>query len=128
MEEKKIKGHNSHDKISPEKSLRQKVAKDPFIPAQQLVIKDPNVIPSFNHEKKQILLKILLREAKTIMELSNATGINPGTVKRHISDLQNKGIVVIARTQINQKRILLKYYRSAALHFIFHFEWPYFKS
>ncbi len=128
MEEKKYKGQNSQNKFSPDGSLRQNLDENPFIPTQQLIITNPNVIPSFNHEKKQILLEILLREAKTIMELSVATGMNPGTVKRHISDLQKHNVVVVARTKINKKRILLKYYRTAALHFIFHFEWPYFQS
>ena len=124
MNERNTKRFKSPSNTSPEDIRKQKNKEEPFFPAEHMVISDPDVIPSFTHEKKQILLNILLKEAKTIMELSTETGMNPGTVKRHISDLQKFGIVVIAHTQINEKRILLKFYRTSALHFIFHFDWP----
>ena len=115
---------NSPNVNSPEDIPHQNDEIEPFLPPENMIISDPNVIPSFNHEKKQILLRVLLKEAKTIMELSTATGMNPGTVKRHISELQKFGVVLISHTRINKKRILLKYYRASALHFIFHFQWP----
>lgn len=126
MEDGNIKRHNSPKLNSPDDIRNPGANNHPFIPAEHMVITDPNAIPSFNHEKKQILLEILLTQEKTIMELSTATGMNPGTVKRHISDLQKYGVVVVARTRINKKKILLKYYRTSALNFIFHFEWPHF--
>ncbi|UYP47208.1 hypothetical protein NEF87_003493 [Candidatus Lokiarchaeum ossiferum] len=124
MEDGNTKRRNSPNFNSPEDIRSSDANEGTFIPAEDMIITDPNVIPSFTHEKKQILLEILLTQEKTIMELSTATGMNPGTVKRHISELQKYGVVVVARTQINKKRILLKYYRTSALHFTFHFEWP----
>ena len=97
---------------------------DAFEPVLERLITDPKVIPLINHEKKKIILELLLFSEKTIMELSKATGWNPGTVKRHLTDLVDGTLVVVAREEFNQKKILLKYYRTTAKHFTFHFEWP----
>ncbi|UYP47211.1 hypothetical protein NEF87_003496 [Candidatus Lokiarchaeum ossiferum] len=98
--------------------------KSKYEPEDTLLITDPNIIPLINHEKKKVILDLLLHSEKTIMELSTATGWNPGTVKRHLTDLVEGTLVVVAREEFNQKKILLKYYRTTAFHFVFHFEWP----
>jgi len=105
-------------------SKEHTLQKTRFDPSSELLITDPDIIPLINHEKKKLILELLLVNEKTIMEISKATGWNPGTVKRHLTDLVNGGLVVIAREEFNQKKILLKYYRTASKHFTFHFEWP----
>ncbi|MHA1674803.1 MAG: ArsR family transcriptional regulator [Promethearchaeota archaeon] len=98
--------------------------KEKFEPAEEMLLTNPEVIPIITHEKKKQILELLFSQEMTIMEISKATEWNPGTVKRHLMDLLNAKVVIIAREEFNQKKILLKYYRAAAKHFTLHFEWP----
>ena len=98
--------------------------KKKFEPEEEMLLTNPEVIPIITHEKKKQILELLFSQEMTIMEISKATEWNPGTVKRHLMDLLNAKIVIIAREEFNQKKILLKYYRAAAKHFTLHFEWP----
>ena len=89
-----------------------------------LEIVDPNVISLFMHDKKRAILELLLVRDKTIMILSKETGWNPGTIKRHLMDLIEGGLVVNSRIELNKHRIMLKYYRAAAKQFTFQYKWP----
>ncbi len=96
----------------------------PFIPVAELIINDLDAISLIKHDKKKLLLELLLNEDKTIMDLSKETGWNPGTVKRHLSDLVAKNLVTPSKIEVNEYRIKLKYYRATARQFRFEFIWP----
>ena len=111
------KSKKSDDKF---KNLR----KEPYKILDELEIVDPNVISLLMHDKKSAILELLLVRDKTIMILSKETGWNPGTIKRHLIDLIDGGLVVDSRFELNKHRIMLKYYRAAAKHFTFQYSWP----
>jgi DNA-binding transcriptional ArsR family regulator len=87
-------------------------------------INDPDIMPFLTHEKKQLIMKSIQKEPMTIMDLSKATKMNAGTIKRHLTDLEEAGLVALFREAFNDRKILLKYYTVAADKFIFHYEWP----
>ncbi len=80
-------------------------------------IHDPTVVPVLFHEKKQKLLTLLIKNDHTIMELKKKTGINPGTIKRHLEGLVEKELVFQSFTIRNEYGFILKYYRAVAKHF-----------
>jgi len=87
-------------------------------------INDPTVIPVLFHEKKQMILNLLLENELNIMELKHQTNMNPGTIKRHLDDLVSKELAFISQKVKNKYGIVLKYYRATAKSFIIHIEWP----
>lgn len=95
-----------------------------YIPAQEKIIEDLEAISLIKHDKKRLLLELLLVQEKTIMDLSNETGWNPGTVKRHLQDLEENGLIVYSKEEINEFNIKLKYYRTTAKQFKFQYIWP----
>ncbi len=104
--------------------IQDKNPSPPFIPAAELIINDLEAISLIKHDKKKLLLELLLNEDKTIMDLSKETGWNPGTVKRHLSDLVANKLVTPSKIEVNEYRIKLKYYRATARQFRFEFIWP----
>ncbi|MHA1304965.1 MAG: ArsR family transcriptional regulator [Candidatus Heimdallarchaeaceae archaeon] len=91
---------------------------------EELLITDPAAVPILFHEQKGMILKLLIEREMTIIDLKNSTGLNPGTVKRHINDLLKYGLVFIDRVQINEYSIAMKFYRAKAKKFVFKIEWP----
>ncbi|MCF2139465.1 MAG: ArsR family transcriptional regulator [Candidatus Lokiarchaeota archaeon] len=91
---------------------------------EEIIFNDLEIVGQLNHKKKLILLNLIQSESKTIMDLSRKTDMNPGTVKRHLSDLIEAQLVTIAKEEFNNRRILLKYYITVAKKMIFHYEWP----
>lgn len=87
-------------------------------------ITDPNTVPILFHEKKQMILKLLIEKEMTIIDLKNSIKMNPGTIKRHLEDLMEKNLVNQSRIKINKFGITMKYYRATAKHFIIKIEWP----
>ena len=87
-----------------------------------LTISDPKLIACLIHEKKQVILKALMKSEFTIRELSRETKINPGTVKRHINELEQVGLIKFVRQEKNEYGILLKFYRSISRKFKINFE------
>jgi DNA-binding MarR family transcriptional regulator len=96
----------------------------PFIPPEILEIEDLEAITLLKHDRKRLLMEILLNQEKTIMDLSNETGWNPGTVKRHLNDLTQAKLVIKSREMENEFHIKQKYYRTAARRFKFIHIWP----
>jgi len=90
----------------------------------ELQLDNPEVIPVIYHKKKGEILKLLIEKEITIIELSHATGMNPGTVKRHLTDLQKYNLVFISRERVNEFSIVMKYYRASARNYLFNFKWP----
>ena len=95
-----------------------------FIPKDSMVITDPSVINQFQHSAKLLILENLYDEAKTIMQLHKDTGYNPGTVKRHLKDLEETGLITLAKKEMSEKRIIMKFYRVTAKEFIIQYRWP----
>ena len=95
-----------------------------FLPMDSKLITDPSVINQFQHSKKLIILENLYDKAKTIMQLHKDTGYNPGTVKRHLRDLERTGLITLAKKEMSEKRIVKKFYRVTAKEFIIQYRWP----
>ncbi len=91
---------------------------------KELIIKDPETVAVLFHEKKNLILSQLLHEEKTLIEIKNELGINPGTIKRHITDLLNHGLVYIAKKVKNEYAIVMKYYKATAKKYLVKIEWP----
>jgi len=102
------------DTISPQERM----------PEQERIIRDKQVINLFTHEKKVDLLERLRHQSKTIMMLSEETGMNPGTVKRHLIDLEQGGLIMISKAEKNKFKVNMVYYRITAMKFIILWEWP----
>ena len=95
-----------------------------FLPMDSKLITDPSVINQFQHLKKRLILENLYEIAKTIMQLSKDTKLNPGTVKRHLIDLEEAGLIMLAKKEMSEKRIVKKFYRVTAKEFIIQYRWP----
>ena len=87
-------------------------------------IADAKILPVLFHEKKQILLKILIDQEMNIIDLKNITGLNPGTIKRHLTDLLENELIRIVRTEINTFGVTMKFYRATARQFVVNIRWP----
>lgn len=91
---------------------------------EELTISNPLAIPIIFHEKKGMILKLLIEKEMTIIDLKHETGLNPGTIKRHIDDLLHHDLVFISRTKISDQSVVMKFYRAAAKKFLFNIKWP----
>ena len=86
-------------------------------PMETLEIHEPDRIVLILHEKKMKILKSILNEGKTIQQIKKTTGINPGTIKRHLDALKSEGLVFIESKKLNDYNILMKFYRAIAKKF-----------
>ena len=91
---------------------------------EKMVITNPEAVSIIFHEKKGEILKHLIYREMTLIDLKYATGLNPGTVKRHLKDLLEHELIFISRERINEFSIVMKYYRASAKSFIFNIKWP----
>ena len=92
--------------------------------ADHMLITNPATVPILFHPKKEEILRLLIKKEMTIIELKHATGLNPGTVKRHLTDLLNHKLVFISHEKVNEFSIVMKYYRASAKEFKFDIIWP----
>lgn len=92
--------------------------------AELKTIHDPIVVPIIFHEKKQMILELLIETDHTIMELKKKTSINPGTIKRHLDDLVETGLVCQTYNIKNEYGFTLKYYRAVAKKFHIVLDFP----
>jgi predicted transcriptional regulator len=91
---------------------------------EESLISDPSAVAVLFHDKKQEILKLLINQDLNIREIENKTGLNPGTIKRHLDDLLEKKLVFQSQTIKNEYGFTLKYYRAVAKKFIVNLEWP----
>lgn len=91
---------------------------------EELVVTDHEVVPIIFHEQKSKILKLLIDEEMTIIDLKHKTGLNPGTIKRHITDLLKHNLIFISKEKINEFSIVMKYYRATAKSILFNVTWP----
>ncbi|MCG3220025.1 MAG: ArsR family transcriptional regulator [Candidatus Heimdallarchaeota archaeon] len=89
-----------------------------------ITITDPSAVPTVFHKKKSTILKLLIEKEMTIIGLKHATGMNPGTIKRHLNDLLEYGLIFISKTQISEHSIVMKFYRAIAKEIKFDIKWP----
>ncbi|MHA1557049.1 MAG: winged helix-turn-helix domain-containing protein [Candidatus Heimdallarchaeota archaeon] len=106
--------------VETEKTEGKKIA---FI-QDEMLITDPDAVPILFHPKKEEILKLLIIREMTIIDLKHATGMNPGTVKRHLTDLLDNHLVFISREKVNEFSIVMKYYRASAKSFQINIIWP----
>jgi predicted transcriptional regulator len=92
------------------------VVQDNTLP-EVMVISDPNLICILLHEQKRQILSAIFSEMKNIQEIKAKTGINPGTIKRHLDELMVHHLVVIRDTKKSDYNITMKYYQAAAKRF-----------
>jgi len=98
--------------------------KEKYEQQEEIIISNPEVVPILFHEKKGSILKMLIDKEMTIIDIKNKTGMNPGTIKRHITDLLKHNLIFISREKINDYSILMKFYRARAKKFIIKITWP----
>jgi len=91
---------------------------------EELMITNPEAVSIVFHEKKGEILSLLIEKEMTIIDLKHATDMNPGTVKRHLTDLLEYDLVFISREKVNEFSIVMKYYRASAKSFVFNITWP----
>ncbi len=91
---------------------------------EEIDVTDPAVIPIIFHEKKSLILQLLIKKEMTIIDLKKTIKMNPGTIKRHINDLLKYNLVFVSRTEKNEFSIIMKYYRASAKRFNFEISWP----
>ena len=94
-----------------------------FQPIEELILSDPSAVAIVFHEKKGMILKLLIEKEMTIIELKHATGLNPGTIKRHLDDLLKCNLIKISKEQLCEYSIVMKFYRAVAKKFTFDITW-----
>ena len=90
----------------------------------QKIITEPEAVPILFHSTKQKILEILIEREMTIIDLKRSLGLNPGTIKRHLDDLIEAGLVVQVRTMENKYKVVMRFFRSTAKCFIVNLRWP----
>jgi predicted transcriptional regulator len=89
-----------------------------------LIITDPKEILIVLHDQRKQILNELLHTMKNIQELSEATHLNPGTVKRNLEELMSHGYVFIAAVRQNDYKMTMKYYQAKAKQIIIKYSLP----
>ncbi|MCE7743344.1 MAG: ArsR family transcriptional regulator [Candidatus Heimdallarchaeota archaeon] len=90
----------------------------------EIIVSNPSAVPVIFHEKKSQILKCLINKEMTIIDLKHKTGLNPGTIKRHIDDLLEVKLIYISREQLSEYGMVMKYYRAVSKSYKFLIEWP----
>ena len=92
---------------------------------EEIQIQDPSVVSILFHDKKQEILRLLILEELTIIEISKKLGdLNPVTVKRHLTDLENAHLIYLSREERNEFGINMKIYRAVAKKYHVNLSFP----
>ena len=95
-----------------------------FVPQEILNLQNPDVIGILNHGVKQKILNILVREETSLKKIAEELDTNPGTIKRHLTDLLNAHLIIQTYIETNQFNFKIKYYRATARKFRVAYIWP----
>ena len=68
-------------------------------------------------DKNKIIEKLLPDNEMTIQNLTESTGINPGTIRRHIGDLIQNKLVFMCKIERSEYNVKMKFYRTVARKF-----------
>ncbi len=90
----------------------------------EIVLTDPAVAPILFHKQKQQILGLLINQEMNIIDLKHATGENPGSIKRHLTDLLDAGLIAATRQEMSQNGILMRFYRARARSYFLQVRWP----
>ena len=95
------------------------------IPSEKL-IEDFETIPFFLHKQRSLMLRLLIKDEYTIIDLKEKTKLNPCTIRRHLDELIEKELVFLVRTEKTNFGQKMKYYRATARKFLvrINFDWP----
>ncbi len=104
-------------------SQKDKHKEEKLQPREEITLTDPCAVPIVFHEKKGQILKLLIEKEMTIIDLKHATGMNPGTVKRHLDDLLQYELIRISKERLSEYSIMMKFYRAVAKKFNFNITW-----
>lgn len=110
--------------MTPPPGLPENQTKKNGLLRTEKIITDPSAVPVLFHEKKQQILQLIIEKEMNIIDLNHATQMNPGTIKRHLNDLVEKGLVEQSRVETNIYSIKMKFYRATAKQFIVNLKWP----
>ncbi len=90
----------------------------PELVQDSLLITSPEIARILLHDdKKRILTLLIQKDEMTIQELTNATAINPGTIKRHIDDLIRNKLAFKSNQKRSEYNVKMKYYSAVAKEF-----------
>ena len=64
--------------------------------------------------RAKIVFEYLVKDSKTVKQLADITGKNPGTILHHIQKLKEVGLVFEERTEQTQTGIVQRFYRASA--------------
>jgi DNA-binding transcriptional ArsR family regulator len=79
------------------------------------VIEDKKLIKLLMEPTRaKIVFDFLVKDSKTVKELSVLTGKNPGTILHHIQKLKEVGLVFEERTEQTETGIVQRFYRASA--------------
>ncbi|MBY8999629.1 MAG: winged helix-turn-helix transcriptional regulator [Candidatus Heimdallarchaeota archaeon] len=104
-------------------SQKDKRKEEKHQPREEITLSDPCTVAIIFHEKKGLILRLLIEKEMTIIELKHATGMNPGTIKRHLDDLLKCDLIRISKEKLSEYSIVMKYYRAVAKKFNFDITW-----
>lgn len=80
---------------------------------ESLTVTDSELALTILHGKKKMILSLLLNKSMTIQDIKKETGLNPGTVKRHLLDLMDNNLIIMDKVELSEKyNIRMKYYRA----------------
>ena len=92
---------------------------------EEMQIEEYSVVSVLFHSQKQEILKLLITEELTIIEISKKlSNLNPGTVKRHLTDLEKAKLIYLSKEVRNEFGINMKYYRAVAKQFHVNLSFP----
>ena len=93
-------------------------------PKNELILTDPQIIRIVLHNQKLLILNQLFTEMRNIKQLKKITGLNPGTIKRHLDDLLVHQLVKIVSSQKTNYNITMKFYQAVAKKFMIIYQVP----
>jgi predicted ArsR family transcriptional regulator len=103
---------SQNDEISSDTPTSQTLAQPQL---DSLTVTDSELALTILHGKKKMILSLLLNNAMTIQEIKKETGLNPGTIKRHLLDLIANDLIFIQEERKSEKyNINMKFYRAKA--------------
>ena len=111
--------------MSTEKRFKELYEKNSDRIQESIIINDSVKARALLHDdKRTIITSLINNKARTIQNLNADTGINPGTIKRHIDDLISKKLVIMLFEDRSLYNVKMKFYSAIANEFKIDIEIP----